>query len=80
MELCKLLCFSLLLCFVFPKWSYAEQLEDAKATIQNEDFKKACKLLRPLAEENDAEAQFLPGSLYINGQGSRKDDTKGYHG
>jgi TPR repeat protein len=77
MKLCRLLCLSLLLCFVFPILSYADQLADAKAAIQNEDFKKACKLLRPLAEENNAEAQFLLGSLYINGQGVKKDDTEG---
>ena len=77
MKLCRRLCFSLLLCFVFPILSYADQLEDAKTTIQNEDFEKAFELLGPLAEENNAEAQFLLGSLYINGQGVEKDDTKG---
>jgi TPR repeat protein len=76
-KLCRLLCFSLLLCSVFPVLSYADQLEDAKAAIQNEDFKKASELLRPLAEENNAEAQFLLGSLYINGQGVKEDDTEG---
>jgi TPR repeat protein len=76
-KLFRLLCFSLLFCSVFPILSYADQLEDAKAAIQNEDFKKACELLRPLAEENNAEAQFLLGSLYINGQGVKKDDTEG---
>jgi hypothetical protein len=77
MKLCRLLCFPLLLCFVFPILSYADQLEDAKAAIQNEDFTKAHELLLPMAEENNAEAQFLLGSLYINGQGVEKDDTKG---
>jgi len=77
MKLCRLLCFSLLLCFVFPILSYADQLEDAKAAIQNEDFIKSYELLLPLGEENNAEAQFLLGSLYINGQGVEKDDTKG---
>ena len=77
MKLCRRLFFSLLLCFVFPILSYADQLEDAKAAIQNEDFEKAFGLLAPLAEENHAEAQFLLGSLYINGQGVEKDDTKG---
>ena len=77
MKLCRLLCFSLLLCSVFPILSYADQLEDAKAAIQNEDFEKACELLRPLAEEYNAEAQFLLGSLYVNGQGVEKDDTEG---
>ncbi len=77
MKLCRLLCFSLLLCFVFPILSYADQLEDAKAAIQNEDFTKSYELLLPLGEENNAEAQFLLGTLYINGQGVEKDDTKG---
>ena len=77
MKLGRLIMFSLLLCFVFPRLSYADQLEDAKAAIQNEDFVKACELLAPLAEENNAEAQFLLGSLYVNGQGVEKDDTKG---
>ncbi len=73
----RLLFFSFLLCFVFPIWSYADQLEDAKAAIQNEDFTKSYELLLPLGEENNAEAQFLLGSLYINGQGVEKDDNKG---
>jgi hypothetical protein len=77
MKLWRLSCFSLLLCFVFPILSYADQLEDAKAAIHNENFEKGCELLRPLAEENNAEAQFLLGSLYVNGQGVEKDDTKG---
>jgi|GEM_PF-1307823 len=77
MRLCSFLCFFLLLCAVFPILSYADQLEDAKAAIQNEDFEKAFELLGPLAEENNAEAQFLLGSLYINGDGVEKDDTKG---
>ena len=77
MKSSRLLCLSLLFCFVFPILSYADQLEDAKAAIQNEDFNKSYELLLPLAEENNAEAQFLLGSLYINGQGVEKDDTKG---
>jgi hypothetical protein len=77
MKFYRVLCFSLLLCSVFPILSHAGQLEDAKAAIQNEDFIKAFGLLRPLAEENDAEAQFLLGSLYIKGQGVEKDDEEG---
>ena len=77
MKLFRFLCFSFLFCFVLPIVSYADPLEDAKAAIQNKDFEKAFELLGPLAEENHAEAQFLLGSLYINGQGVEKDDTKG---
>jgi TPR repeat protein len=62
---------------VLPTLSFADQLEDAKASIQDEDYNKSYELLLPLGEENNAEAQFLLGSLYINGQGVEKDDTKG---
>jgi TPR repeat protein len=77
MKLCRLLCLALLLCFVFPILSNADQLEDAKAAIENEDFEKAFELLSPLAEEGNAEAQTCLGALYVNGQGVEKDDTKG---
>ena len=77
MKFYRLPCIILLLCFVFPVMSYAGQLEDAKTAVQNENFEKAFELLGPLAEENNAEAQFLLGSMYINGQGVETDDTKG---
>jgi hypothetical protein len=77
MKLNRVLLFSLLLCFVFPVLSYADQLEDAKAAIKNEEFEKAYELLLPLAEENNAEAQTLLGTLYVNGLGVEKDATKG---
>jgi hypothetical protein len=77
MKLGRLLLFSLLLCFVFPIVSNADQLEDAKAAIENKEFKKAQELLTPLAINNNAEAQTLLGALYINGQGVEKDETKG---
>jgi hypothetical protein len=77
MKLNRLLLFSLLLCFVFPILSNADQLEDAKAAIESEDFEKAYELLCPLAEESNPEAQTILGTLYINGQGVEKDDTKG---
>ena len=69
--------FSLLLCLAFPLISNADQLEDAKAAIKNEDFKKAHELLLPFAEENNTEAQILLGALYVNGQGVEKDFNKG---
>ena len=77
MKLNRILLFSLLLCFVFPILSNADQLEDAKAAIENKDFEKAYELLCPLAEESNAEAQTILGALYVNGQGVEKDVTKG---
>jgi hypothetical protein len=77
MKLSRFLSIALLSFFAFPAFSNADQLEDAKAAIQNEDFEKVYELLLPLGEENNAEAQFLLGTMYINGQGVEKDDTKG---
>ncbi len=77
MKFYRLPCIILLFCFAFSVLSYADQLEEAKTSIQNEDFTRSYELLLPLAEENNAEAQFLLGSLYINGDGVEKDDTKG---
>lgn len=77
MKLNRVLLFSLLLCFVFPLLSNADQLEDAKAAIKNEDFEKAYELLCPLAEESNVEAQTLLGTLYVNGKGVEQDITKG---
>ena len=77
MKLCRFFCFSLLICFVFPVLSYADQLEDADTAIKNKEYKKAFELLLPLAEENNAEAQTLLGTLYVNGLGVEQDATKG---
>jgi hypothetical protein len=77
MKLNRILLFSLLICFVFPILSHADQLEDAKAAIENKNFEKAYELLCPLAEGSNAEAQTILGALYINGQGVEKDITKG---
>jgi TPR repeat protein len=78
MKLNRLIMFSLLISLVFPVLSYANQIEDAKAAIQDEHFEMAYRKLVPLAEENNAEAQFLLGTLYINGQGVEKDEGKGF--
>jgi TPR repeat protein len=77
MKLTKLLLFALLFCFVFPTLSNAAQFEDAVAAIANEDFEKACELLRPLAEKKNLSAQTILGILYIRGQGVEEDFNKG---
>jgi TPR repeat protein len=77
MKLTRFLLFALLLCFVFPSLSNADQFEDAVTAIADEDFEKACELLRPLAEEKNLSAQTILGTLYIKGQGVEKDFNKG---
>jgi TPR repeat protein/diacylglycerol kinase len=77
MKFNRLILFTLLLYFIFPLMSNADQLEDAKAAIINKNFIDAHKLLTPLVEENKLEAQTLLGTLYVNGQGVEKDLEKG---
>lgn len=77
MKLHRLIFLSLLICFVFPLMANADQLEDAKTAVKNEDFKKAYELLQPLADQNNLEAQSMLGAMYVNGQGVEKDFTKG---
>lgn len=77
MKFYRLIIFSLLLCFVFPLMANADQLEDARTAIKNQDFKKALELIQPLADKNDLEALTMLGAMYVNGEGVEKDLTKG---
>jgi hypothetical protein len=77
MKLNRFLSVFLLACFIFPAFSYADQLEDGKTAFDSKDFEKACELLSPLAEAKNAEAQTMLGVMYVNGQGVEMDLTKG---
>ena len=77
MKLSRFLSAFLLSCFIFPAFSSADQLEDAKSAFDNKDFEKAYELLTPLAEAKNAEAQTRLGIMYLNGQGVEMDLTKG---
>lgn len=77
MRLNRLLSILLLFIFVFPAFSNADPLEDAKAAIEQQDYDKAYELLAPLAEDKNAEAQTRLGVMYINGQGVERDLAKG---
>ena len=77
MKLSRFISVFLMSCIVFPAFSSADQLEDAKTAFDNKDFKKAYELLSPLAEAKNVEAQTRLGVMYINGQGVEMDFTKG---
>lgn len=62
---------------VLPAFSSADQLEDAKKALDNQEYKKAYELLSPLAEAKNVEAQTRLGIMYVNGQGVEMDPTKG---
>jgi TPR repeat protein len=54
----------------------AEPLEDATAARENGDYATALKLLRPLADQGVAEAEFNLGLMYAQGQGVQQDDAE----
>jgi TPR repeat protein len=51
----------------------AGQLEDGQAAYQRGDYEAAIRLLRPVADQGNAEAQFGLGAMYVHGLGAPKD-------
>jgi len=57
----------------------ADQLADGKAAIRRDDFASALRLLLPLADQGNADAQFEIGALYNeNLQGHARNDTEAF--
>jgi len=56
----------------------AGPLEDANAAIKRRDYPTAVRLIRPLAERGDANAQYNLGVLYDNGLGVPQDRVRAY--
>jgi TPR repeat protein len=52
----------------------AKDLDDAVEAMRSGDFAVAYCILRPLAEEGDADAQFNIGWMYLNGYGLQVND------
>ena len=60
----------------------AGPLEDGEAAYQREDYATAYRLLGPLADQGNAEAQDMLGTMYDHGEGVAKnysDAVKWYH-
>jgi TPR repeat protein len=55
-----------------------EAIGQAKDAIEREDYDSATQILRPLADANDAEAQFLIGYLYFTSADVSKDDSRAW--
>src|ERR1051325_6372856 len=53
----------------------AGPLEDGVAAANRGDYSTALRLLRPLAEHGDAQAQYNLGVVYAHGRGVAKDDS-----
>jgi TPR repeat protein len=56
----------------------AGPLEDADAAIKRRDYPTAVRLIRPLAEQGDANAQYTLGVFYDNGLGVPQDKVTAY--
>ena len=55
----------------------AGPLEDGEAAYHRGDYAEAMRLLRPLAEQGDASAQFQLGAMYTFGDGVPHDTEQG---
>jgi TPR repeat protein len=56
----------------------AGPLEDADAAIKRRNYTTAVRLIRPLAEQGDANAQYKLGVFYDNGLGVPQDKVRAY--
>jgi uncharacterized protein len=56
----------------------AGPLDDAEAAIKRRDSATAVRLIRPLAEQGDASAQYNLGVFYDNGLGVPQDKVRAY--
>ena len=56
----------------------AEPLEDGIDAYHEKAYAKAAELWRPLAEAGNASAQYLLGSLYVEGNGVERDDATAF--
>jgi TPR repeat protein len=53
-------------------------LEDADAAVKKRDYATAVRIIRPLAEQGDARAQYTLGVFYDNGLGVPQDRVTSY--
>jgi TPR repeat protein len=59
--------------FALTGQAIADSLSDAEDAYNAKDYAKVAKLLRPLAEQGKAQAQYILGMMYDNGQGVAQD-------
>ena len=73
----KPLTFLLALTFLFlfngSSVVFGDDLQDARNAIERKDYKEAYRLILPLAEKGDAEAQNNLGVMYDKGEGVPQD-------
>jgi TPR repeat protein len=69
---------AIILMLRFPTSGGAGPLEDADAAIKRRDYATAMRLIRPLAEQGNANAQYKLGVFYDNGLGVPQDKVSAY--
>ena len=69
---------AIILVLGFAAPAAAGPLEDADAAIRKRDYATAVRLIRPLAEQGDANAQYNLGVIYDNGLGVPQDKISAY--
>jgi TPR repeat protein len=69
---------AILLVLSFAAPLAAGPLDDANAAIKRRDYATALRLIRPLAEQGDANAQYNLGVFYDNGLGVPQDKVRAY--
>lgn len=62
--------------FLFTTSIYAASYEEGKQAYLNKDYESALKILKPLAEEGDSQAQITMGLMYDYGHGVEKDPAE----
>ena len=67
---------TLLLALALATPAVAGDVDAGREALDSEEYDEALRILRPLAEAGDAEAQFFLGSMYYAGQGVAQDHAK----
>jgi len=66
----------ILLLVAFSGAAFAGPLEDALAAHDRGDDATALRLIRPLADQGNADAQYNLGNMYATGKGVPKDGSE----
>ena len=74
-----LYCLLLLGCFLLAINCEAKAVEDAKQLIRVKDFQGAAHVLTELAEQGDAEGQYMLAVMYRNGHGVDRDLNQAFN-
>jgi TPR repeat protein len=69
---------TLTLACVLASAAYAGPLEDGVKAYTKADYSTAVRLLKPLAESGNTDAQYLMAGMYAKGQGVPEDKVRAY--